>query len=283
MHAFKEKYITFIDILGFKKLIERGESGEVSIDEIMGLLRVLENSQFLKELEYCRSICPDSEFVNDDLDFQVTQCSDSVLATCEVSPSGLVHMVDYAKQVAFKMMKKGFMCRGYIDKGTIYHEGGCFFGTGFHTVYRNELTADAFKMYAEERSTPFIKLDKKFLRDIDSCHDECVKKIINRFIKRIDDEAIISPWKIFDLLMSSMDFGEGLVNNIQTIQSEVDKLRTRIRENLSEGNNSAMAKYDHYVGELDFVLAKCDEALSLKDRITNAILPRRPIYGGGGE
>ncbi len=263
MTEFKTKYIAFIDILGFKSLITKAENGEVSIGEIKGILRDLGNLKFAEELKHYRPICPESEHIETDLSFRITQCSDSTLASCEVSPSGLVHIIDYTKQVVFKMMKKGIMCRGYIDKGTIYHEEDYFFGTGFHRVCKKELTADAFKKYEEERNTPYVKLDERVLDDLDNCSDQCAKKIANRFIKRIENEAVISPWKIFELLMNGMAFNEEAAEGIRAIQSDVEYLRAKVREYISESNISVMAKFDHYNEELDQVLVKCDEAIAL--------------------
>ena len=64
-----------------------------------------------------RGICPQSASVAPDLDFRVTQISDCVIVTAEVSPSGVIHLIEHCWMPCLNFFQEGVMCRGYITRG----------------------------------------------------------------------------------------------------------------------------------------------------------------------
>ena len=87
---FKDKFIGFVDILGFKKFVEAAEAGTgMSLAELLELLRELGTVDDRRNLEkYGPTICPTSAYRQRDLDFRLTQISDCVVVSTEVSPAG---------------------------------------------------------------------------------------------------------------------------------------------------------------------------------------------------
>src|ERR1700742_680913 len=93
---FKDKFVGFVDVLGFKSMIEAAEQGKGrSLEEIQALLDELGRTRS-KEFfaQYGPQICPRSTCVRKDLDFEITQVSDSAIVSSEVSPAGVINIVN---------------------------------------------------------------------------------------------------------------------------------------------------------------------------------------------
>lgn len=93
----QEKFIGYMDILGLKKLVEYSEK-EIG----MPLSELIELSKFLctpdnvlKIKKYGPIICLASSCINHDLDFKLTQISDCVIVSSEISPAGVINRVSH--------------------------------------------------------------------------------------------------------------------------------------------------------------------------------------------
>src|SRR6266498_2787965 len=91
--TFKDKFIAFVDILGWKKMVEAAEADTgKALPELLHLLTKL-GSTSDPQHKFGPTICPQSLLRLPDLDFQVTQISDSVVLSAEVSPVGVINLV----------------------------------------------------------------------------------------------------------------------------------------------------------------------------------------------
>ena len=158
---FKEKFVAFVDILGFKQLVKSAEDNSIiSLKELMSLLEELgskEDEKYYKE--YGPRTCPDSKFLQRDIDFKITQISDCVIVSSEISPAGAINIVSHCWGAIISLLSKGIMCRGYITKGKAYHTDEQIIGSGYQNAYFNESNVSAFKREANERGTPFVEID----------------------------------------------------------------------------------------------------------------------------
>lgn len=91
---FKEKFIGYVDILGWTKKVEAAEAGAgMPLSELIEVLKDLgtpaDQKRFEKEGP---TICPKSACVQRDLDFKLTQpqYSDGVIVSSEISPAGVI-------------------------------------------------------------------------------------------------------------------------------------------------------------------------------------------------
>ena len=131
---FKEKFVAFLDVLGFKNLVEAAEAGtKTPLNDALEVLRELgsaaERGKFEKHGPKC---CPQSKYVQRNLDFQITQVSDCFIVSSEVSPAGAINLLNYCWMVVLLLLHKGFLCRGYVTKGPISHTNEHLIGTGYH-------------------------------------------------------------------------------------------------------------------------------------------------------
>jgi hypothetical protein len=186
---FAEKFVAYIDILGFKNLTDRAAAGTgPSLGELHELQRNLSEKRW-------PDICPRSERQRSDLGFCVGQESDCAAISVEISPGGIVNLVSHCWTLVFGLLGRGLMCRGYITRGLVFHADGRFpLGPGYNVAVEQERVA-AFRRGAEKGGTPFAEVDNVVCDYVNECGDACVKEIFSRCIETDGVVSAIFPFK----------------------------------------------------------------------------------------
>jgi len=281
---FKEKFVGFVDILGFKKLVEGAEAGiGMSLVELLELVQELGKPEDRLVYEkYGPMTCPDSRFVQRHLDFRLTQISDCVVISTEVSPAGVINLIKHCWGAVIKLLTKGIMCRGYISRGSLYHTDTQIIGTGYQEAYRKESLVTAFKREADERGTPFVEVDAVVCDYVRDHGDSCVKEMFSRYIKSDGEMTALFPFK---RLQHSFIIGgwwpgykfepekEKLSN--ENIRSSIVKMKERIWESVDQSKDSAVRKAEHYIAALDAQLEVCTETDKMIDSLCTTFPNRR--------
>ncbi len=197
-HAYEEKVIAFVDILGFRELVrqsEAGVEGAPNPDAIVALARHLGSAQ---DRERIRAdgplVCPGSPYRRRDLAFEITQVSDCVVVSAEVSPSGVIHVLNHCFGAAIMIFRAGFLCRGYVTRGKIVHTDQHFFGTGYVRAYEHERKVSVFQKGEDDGGTPFIEIDPAVCRYVAEEGDECVRTMFGRMVETDEHGTAISPF-----------------------------------------------------------------------------------------
>ena len=282
MTEFKEKFIAYIDILGFKKLTEAAEKGtgpELSqLLEYTKLLGTTGDSEAYKR--YGITICPESVTINSDIDYQITQISDCAVISVEISPGGIINLVNSCWTSVLHLLRHGLMCRGYITKGTIYHNSDQIFGTGYQKAYEKEGGVSAFKRDADDRGTPFVEIDKVVTDYISENGDDCVKKMFERYVKSDGDVVALFPFKRLSHSFLIGGFGvefdperEKESNNNMRIW--ILDFKEKIQHHIDLDNPNSVKKSEHYLSALDEQLRKCDEVDRIIDDLCKPYLTKR--------
>src|SRR5260370_35280638 len=133
--------------------------------------------------KYWPKMCPQSTYIERDLDFRLTQISDCVILSTEVSPAGVINLVRHCWVTVIRLLQSGFMCRGYITRGPIFHTDTQVIGTGYQKAYENEGKVAVLKREADERGTPFVEVDSIVCDYVGNCGDWCVKEMFSRCVK----------------------------------------------------------------------------------------------------
>jgi hypothetical protein len=107
-----DRFVAFIDILGFRDLIDRMFRDEPEL--FRTLLEALETAKAMSEGS-------DPENVR-----AVTAFSDSVVIS-EGGPFGTAGVLAYVRILTGRLLMKGVLCRGGIAKGRTYHAEGILF------------------------------------------------------------------------------------------------------------------------------------------------------------
>lgn len=209
MSDFVDKFIAYIDILGFKKLVSDAESGRgIPLPQLLGILKCFGTGNERERFEkYGPACCPMSRYSQRNLDFRLTQVSDCAVISAEVSPAGIINLLCHCWGVVIELLQHGIMCRGYIKRGLIYHTEQHILGSGYQDVYIAEQNVAAFKHEADERGTPFVEIDSSVREYIDTSGDACVKEIFSRFVKKDKDgvTAALFPLSGYRTLLLSRD------------------------------------------------------------------------------
>lgn len=264
----KDKFIGFVDVLGFTNLVERAEGhAGITQDEIHQVLDSLGKDDGKQVALYGPLVCPESRYLQRDLDFQVSPVSDCVLVSSEVSPAGAINLVDFCWRIVFRLLTAGFMCRGYITRGSIFHEGMRFFGAGYHKALKEEGQVSIFKQAADEKGTPFVEVEGVVHQYVQGCGDECVQKIFNRLVKMDGDLVALFPFNRFTTPFLTGAAPESERRSIDYIRADLRKTKELVTRFVDRSKPDAVRKSEHYLHALDEQLAICDQHETFLDEL----------------
>lgn len=263
---FHEKFIAFLDVLGFKAYVR---SAEVSAgNSLPGILEILKKLGSADERDhfgqYGPTICPDAPYLQKDLDFRFTQVSDCAVLSIEVSPAGVINLIDQCRRAVFRLLQSGAMCRGYITRGRIFHTENQFIGSGYEEAYEKEAQVAVFKREADERGTPFVEVAGSVLEYVTNCEDACVKTMFKRMVRWDGDAAAVFPFK---MLSHSFILGDFLGHEFnakreresnRNMRLMIEKLIAGVRASADPANPGAMRKTEHYIKALEAQIEICD-------------------------
>lgn len=262
---FRDKFIAFVDILGFESFVEGTESGAgMPLQELYEAVNFLGTDDDRHAIEkYGPTVCPEAPRNSRNLDFQITQVSDCVVVSSEISPAGAINLINHCWVAVFKLLRKGLMCRGHIRRGKIYHEGRHFIGTGYQKAFGQEKHVAAFKRNTDDLGTPFVEIDQSVSEYIKVNGDRCVLEMYSRFVKEAGDVCALFPFKRLSHSFAIGDTGTKFDANDQKRQNDIMRtfiktLKERLQLYLDKSNPKAVRKFEHYERALDAQLENCD-------------------------
>lgn len=145
---YEKRYAAFIDILGFSELVrsfsEHQECGncqkcavclgtekqrsEARAGKIEALVSVLRSA--------LRITSEDAEYVNlIATDIQTSCFSDCIFISGRSDPVDLHYVLEITARVCRSLLSHGYMTRGAVAAGPLYHSGGVVMGQGLITAY----------------------------------------------------------------------------------------------------------------------------------------------------
>jgi hypothetical protein len=126
-----ERYVAFIDILGFKDMVLHINANVAAFQVLLGLPAILE-----------RVAGENHAMFSDKPDFQCTAFSDSIVISTDASSVaqfvGIYSIIHAVLELAKTFMKANALVRGGISKGMLYHKGPILFGEGVVQAYELE-------------------------------------------------------------------------------------------------------------------------------------------------
>jgi hypothetical protein len=156
--AYEERYVAFADILGFTDNVRKTET----------------NSHLQEALAKVLSEIGTREDRYDELmidGFQYQAFSDSIVMSTKGDARGLSYLFSEIGDLARQLLSKGFLMRGAVAKGKLYHDRGAMFGPAFLDAYRIESTIAKF---------PRVVLSREVHQDLrqideDPFHNEVIR------------------------------------------------------------------------------------------------------------
>lgn len=275
---FEDKFIGFVDLLGFKNLVEAAEKGTgIELPELVDLLKLLGTPGKVERIKKTGpTTCPESSYINRDLSFQLTQISDCVIVSSEISPAGVINLISHCWGAVIELMAKGIMCRGYITRGSLFHSDSDFIGTGFHYAYSKESGVSAFKQEADERGTPFVEIDSVVCEYIKNCGDSCVQKMFSRMVKEDGNVVALFPFKLLSHSFIVAGFGQSFdpeeeKTSNDNLRKMLHNFKSKVMSYVDESNPRAVEKARHYIRALDAQLEMCDHIDDMIEKLSAPI------------
>lgn len=263
--TFADKFIGFVDLLGFKSLVRSSEEGRgYPLNEILTALGDLGSAETRRRyLLRGPGICPRSKFNAKDLDFQITQVSDCVVVSTEISPAGAINLVSHCWQACLGLLTRGIMCRGYITRGSIYHTEDQVVGSGFSEATEREKQVSAFKQKADESGTPFIEVDHAVECYIEDEGDKCVKEMYGRMTRKDGELTVLFPFKRLNHSFIVAGLGkfdaEENLQSVRNVKQWIRGFKDKVASLIDQTNPNAINKGNHYIRILDAQLEECDK------------------------
>jgi hypothetical protein len=279
---FKDKFVAFIDVLGFKKMVQTAEAGTgLPLDKLLEVLKTLGSPEERGRIgKHGPTICPRTRYLQRDLDFRVTQISDCSVISAEISPAGIVNLTWFCWGIVMGLLRNGIMCRGYITRGLVFHTDQQVVGSGYQRAFDNEKNVTAFKREADERGTPFVEVDRTVCEYVKRSEDQCTKEMFGRFVK--DDGVVVALFPFKNLSHSFMIAGWGVKfnpdeekRNNQNIRAMIGQIKERVLSFVDPSNTDAVRKAQHYILALDAQLIVCDQTDDLLRALASPFPSRR--------
>ena len=223
MVEYKECYVAFLDILGFKELINNSNCNVIH-DIFQSVLNfevraMMKSATVYKEIKY-------------------TIMSDSIIVYIETKyANGFVALADACSQIQMKLLQNNppILLRGGIERGTLYHKDNILFGQGLTKAYLLENNAATYPriIFTEElRQLGLANTDRLYVFDYN-----------NMFYRKDSDEF----YYINFLNMTNYILASNAKNreDVEKINNDFfDKLLEHVEKILSaEINLSVRGKY----------------------------------------
>jgi hypothetical protein len=273
---FKDKFIGFVDILGFKKLVEAAEAGiGISLVELLEMVQELGTPEDrIKHEKYGPMTCPESTYVQRDLNFRLTQISDCVVVSSEVSSAGVINLVSHCGDAVIKLLTKGILCRGYITRGSVFHTDTQFIGSGYQKACSQEKHVTAFMREGEKDGTPFVEVDPVVCDYVRDCGDLCVKKVFSRCVK--EDSIVTALFPFQRLAHSFIIAGSGCTcdpekekRSNQNMRLMIENFKERVMAFVDHSDPDVVRKVEHYIAALDAQLKVCKRTDEMIDVLSS--------------
>lgn len=123
---YEDRYCAYIDILGFRDLIQDLEKQEMSVDQVYRVLSAVHAQKTPARQE--------------EADLRHQSISDAVALSAAQNAAGLHAICVAAEELSRMLLRFGYFPRGAITQGRLYHDHNMVFGPALVEAYRLEST-----------------------------------------------------------------------------------------------------------------------------------------------
>ena len=123
-HAYEDRYLAFVDVLGFADLVNRSRSAPQIVEQLHQALYSLSTRTRTARSELLR--------------LEATSFSDTVVLSVPVGATELLRMVEIIDEFSVALLRNNMLFRGAIVQGPVLHTEDYVFGPALITAYRLE-------------------------------------------------------------------------------------------------------------------------------------------------
>ena len=256
--------MAFVDILGFTSKVEAAEGcSGAQLSDLLEICEELESKSHVQSIAaYGPIICPESQYESRSLDYRVTQISDCAIISTEVSPAGLINLVEHISQSIVGLLRHGVLVRGYVTRGSIFHDDKQFIGIGYQNALTGEKSVRAFRMSEGDGATPFVEVDPKVVRYIREETDACVVEMFGRMagVDSTQGVTVLFPFKqLTNVVGGNISEPEKCRRSLDIVRAWIDSYKEKVGSQALASDNVASQKSKYYMKILDDLLSECDE------------------------
>jgi hypothetical protein len=150
---YSERYVAFIDILGFGNIVRRSVQSPEQAEALVQIFDRMHKRWSDQGLQATH------EHMGED--FRVQSFSDCTVISEAATPKGLMYLLLMVTQFSLDLMVSGFLVRGGIAKGLLHHSDQAVFGPAF---------LDAYALERDIACYPRIIVDKGTHKDFENNH-----------------------------------------------------------------------------------------------------------------
>lgn len=275
MTQFSDKFIAFIDILGFKSFRASAERGQhPSLEKLLGLTVSLGSDEDRRRIERGSKLCPGAPSLEPGLNFRVTQVSDCAVISSEVSPAGIINLIAHCFEACLMLLREGVLCRGYIKRGNIFHTDSQFIGSGYEDAYQKEGLVSVFGRELGDIGTPFVEIDPEVVSYVNGQGDRCVRMMFDRMVGSDGERHCVFPFKRLTHTLVLRGSGPSFDANVERervarLRVIIEGLIAKVEEMAGQGDARADHKCRYYTEALRKQLRECDHTEQTIERLVS--------------
>jgi hypothetical protein len=144
-NVYSQRYVAFIDILGFSDHVRQSEHTPSEAKKLVDIMDRISNRWSDKALR------PTHDALGED--FKSQSFSDCTVLSEAATPKGLHYLLLMVTQFALDLLANGFLLRGGIAKGPIYHSQNAVFGPAFLKAYDLERNVAEYSRIVVDQNT----------------------------------------------------------------------------------------------------------------------------------
>jgi hypothetical protein len=140
VHQYDERYVAFIDILGFSSLVKRADADSSLLERLTSVLEEVSKmySTIGPSMDTLDANDPQSLWRNM---FRMSTFSDNILISTNTNPIGLGLITMLSASMCNRLLHQGIFTRGAISKEKLIHSDAIVLGAGLIKAYKLEKTA----------------------------------------------------------------------------------------------------------------------------------------------
>lgn len=244
--AIEDRFVAFIDILGFGDLVRRMTSGEL---ELFKTIKKMLESILKHETRTYNSVVQALAFRT----LQMTSFSDYVVISDLTDEYFNVLLA--AQELYMRLLLEGILCRGAIARGPIYHSGRIIFGEGLILAYKLESRAAIYP-----RIIVTDEVQQKFAEsDVQS--DDIDIKSSQMLARDHDGLWFINP---FGYPRGWLAYRQG-EDPEEVTQRKLERIRARIIDGLTHAQQQSISHLDR-VAKHRWLVRQFNAALAVEGR-----------------
>lgn len=207
MSSYQTKYVAFADILGFEALVSRtaGTPPEIELSSLLSALEIPDVVN-LKGITLGR--------VGDitEASHRISTFSDCLAISTEATEKGLMNLLFHLSAISFRLLKLGYLLRGGISKGSIYHEDGKIVGPAL---------VKAYKLEKDVAKSPRVILDYEIVAEA-KMFQPPLDTIFSRLTRHDDEDGQLFVHYLWHI-RNVADSSTGFVGAWRDIESSIKK------------------------------------------------------------